>query len=832
MNHRIHPHSVARFQSFLATSLPLGVAVMTLLLSGCQRGGRARSVFEYSSATRSLRLTAVRDDVLHIQVYHPAGQPSPDRGWVIPDMPEATGSFTIKEEPSVWMISTSALSLTVRKQDVGMTIRNRAGRLLSEDIRAPYQGSRVETRKKLTLDQSFYGTGLRLGQLNKIGRRLELWNSDPLEDGSVSLDEDPMQMSIPLLLCTQDTVTCGILLNTTWRAAYDIGYSSPDELRISADGGTLDYLLFYGPSIQQVLKTCADFLGYPPLPPIWALGLQIPITPSAPFADLHNTAEEIRKHNIPCDILWIDHSLRSHGRIFTWDSNQVPNPVEFLGDLHSMGYRVLAEVDPGVRYSPDANYQTFDQGVRGDLFLTTPEGHFYVGQGASGSAVFPDITLPKACDWWTQQVDSWTRTGIDGVWITRNEPLAGEPKTGMPLDLRFDGNGNRTDLREAHNIYSDLFTSATRKGLDSAHPGQRTFVATESGYAGVIRNASTWMGVIPTTWIHFKVVPSALLNLSLSGVGFAGVDIGGATRITDTELYIRWFELAAYTPLMRHRPIQSESTVSPWSQGRQAEAIARKVTAERYRLIPYWYSLMQDYSRTAIPPMRPLFFDRAYDNDPNAKNLVDQWLVGPNLLVAPVIERGTRTRTVYLPAGAWTEIRTGRVYEGPLRVTVDAPLDEIPIFAREGAIIPSWPLVQSLSENKPDTLILDLYAQTPGVTGSFVFTADDGITVHSGKCISTFKLARSGTEYRLDLKQDRKGFIPIETHFLLIFHHLSSPPSSVVFRSGNDAATTLLRSDGEPMPFTWTWDAKSETVRVLVPQQDERQSVELLTASR
>lgn len=806
----------------------LAAILATVMLAGCQRSGRERSEFEYSSATRTVRITALQDNVLHFQVFHPASHPARDRGWVIPSMPKAAGTLMIREEPSQWSLSTPSLLITVRKQDAGVTIRDREGRLLSEDIRAPSQGNRVETRKKLTLDQAFYGAGLRLGQLNKIGRRLELWNSDPLENGSVSIDEDPMQMSHPLLLSMQDTVACGILLNSTWRAAYDIGYSSPDEFRISADGGTLDYLFIYGPFAGAVLKTSADLLGHPPLPPLWSLGLHVPLTAPSSAADLHGMAEELRKRGLPSDALWIDHEFRNHGRIFTWEPKQVANPVDLLGDLHGMGFHVVAEVDPGVRYSPDANYETFDQGVRGDLFLTTPEGHFYVGQGVSGPAVFPDVTLPKACDWWSQQVDSWTRSGIDGVWIIRNEPLAGEPISGMPLDLRFNGDGNRTDLREAHNVYADLFTSATRKGLLLAHPKQRVFVASAAGYAGLVPNAAIWSAVIPTTWIHFEEVPAALLNLALCGVGFAGVDIGGATRISDTELYIRWFELAAYTPLMRHRPVQLEGTLTPWGQGKQAEAIARKVTAERYRLTPYWYSLMHDYSLTGIPPMRPLFLDRSFYSDANVRSMADQWLVGPNLCVAPVVERGTRTRTVYLPSGYWTEVRTERIYKGPLRVTVDAPLDEIPIFAREGAILPSWPLVQSLSENSPDTLILDLYAQSPGVSSTFAYTSDDGTTLDSKSCTSVFHLSRTEDEYQLELTQDREGFIPVETHFLLVFHHQDSPPASVVFRSGNEAATRLLRNEGEPMPFTWAWDARHDIVRVLVPQQDARQSVTLL----
>ena len=821
------PHSMHAFS--LPVRISLGLLLLVLLSAGCQRTGRYKSEFEYSSSTRSIHLTALRNDVLRIQVFHPAAQPQLDRGWVIPKMPEATGSMSVEEEPTSWEITTPELEITVRKQDAGLTIRNRAGRVLSEDIRAPYQGNRIETRKKLTLDQAFYGAGLRLGQLNKLGRRLEIWNSNPMENGNVSLDEDPMQLSIPLLICSQDTLASGILLNTTWRAAFDIGYSSPDELRISIDGGTLDYLFFYGPSIQKVMKTSTDFLGHPPLPPIWTLGLQMPVTPSTPAADLLDIATDIRNHHLPCDVLWIDHTLRDHGRIFTWNSEQVPDPVDLFGRLHGMDYRVLAEVDPGVRYNPDANYGTFDQGVRGDLFLTTPDGHFYVGEGNSGRSVFPDVTLPKARDWWAQQVDTWVRSGIDGIWVTRNEPLAGEPKTGMPLDLRFDGQGTRTDLRETHNIYSDLFTEATRKGLEKANGERRTFMMSESGYAGILRNATTWLGVIPTTWVHFKVVPSALLNLSLSGLGFTGADIGGATRITDTELYIRWFELTAYTPLMRHRPIQKDSNVSPWAQGRQAETIARKMTAERYRLIPYWYSLMQDYVRTTVPPMRPLFLDPEYSQDPNARSLVDQWLVGPNLLVAPVVERGTRTRTIYLPKGEWTEIRTERIYRGPLRVTVDAPLDEVPLFAREGAIIPSWPLVNSLSDNKPDTLILNLYAPTSRSQGTFTYIADDGVSVNSGNCITTFNMTRNETDYRLDLKQKRNGFDPVETHFLLVFHHVASSPKNVVFGSGNDKPTTLLRNDQETMPFTWSWDRKLHVVRVLVPRQNDQQSVRLIS---
>jgi len=804
--------------------------ILVLMSSGCGLKSRQTTDFEYSTTTRTIHITALQDDLLRIQGGSPATEEvAVDRNWVIPVMPEAKGRLHITERNDDFLLTTSALKIVVRKTDVGVLIYNQSDILISEDIRVPTQGNRIETRKKLHLSHSFYGMGLKTGSLNKLGHRFEMWNSDPLEDGNLVIDEDPLYQSHPFLLCVQDSLAYGLLLNNCHRSTFDIGYSSPDELRISADGGALDYLFLYGPQPTHVLESLTLLIGKAALPPRWALGLQVPFDRPANAESILNLASKWQERGFPLDAIWLDHTVRKSGRLFTWDEQRLGDSQELISSLRQKGVNVIGELDPGVKYSPNAGYEVFDEGVRGDLFLTSPDGHFFKGEGAGVSAAFPDVTMPEARTWWAKQIIRSKEIGYSGLWITRSEPLAGEPDTGMPPDIRFYGEGIRTDLREAHNIYPNLFAEATRNGLKQVAPTDRLFLASRAGFSGIHRYGITWTGEVPSSWTQLDMVPATLMNLSLSGVGLAGTDIGGSTRINDPELYIRWLQVSVFTPILRHRPISTSETSTPWSFGTQVERAAKKALTQRYRMTPLWYSLMYDYVKTGIPLMRPLLLDPEFMTDPNVRNMNDQWMIGSDLLVAPVIERGSRTRTVYLPVGTWTELRTDRIYEGPVRVTVDAPIESIPLFARSMAILPSWPYSSSLSSIEPDSLIFDLYPNHRGETGEFTLTCDDGKSEEGGNCRTLLRLSRSDANISLALERQRTGsFSPPEAYLLMRFHHVAESPAEVVMRAGAENQMKLLYYDGAPLPFGWTWEEKNKIVEVLLPQQNEKMMVSLI----
>jgi alpha-glucosidase len=433
-------------------------------------------------------------------------------------------------------------------------------------------------------------------------------------------------------------------------------------------------------------------------------------------------------------------------------------------------------------------------------------------------------------DWWSKEVRQWLRYGADGVWITRSEPIGNEKGAALPLDTRFNGESHLTDLRETHNIYPNLFAKATREGFKRAAPDKRPFLASRAGFTGIHRTSVVWTGEVPSTWSHLREVPATLLNLSLSGVGMVGSTMGGATRINDPELYVRWVELACWTPLLRQGAPASIETTLPWALGENVEAAVRKSLKNRYRMTPYWYSLLHEYARSGLPPMRALVLDKTFVTDPNVRNMDQEWMVGPFILVAPVLDRGTRTRTVYLPQGKWTEIQSERIYDGPVRVTVDAPLESTPLFARAGSILPSWPDQNSLTGAAPDTLIIDLYPPAAGKASRFRHVSDDGITIDGAQSITIFGLEeKTSGQLSLKLKRvDSGNFIPRETHLLLRFHHQPSMPRQVVYVAGNDAETRLVFTERSVMPFGWTYHEEQDWVEVLVPQQNDNMTVTLL----
>lgn len=804
------------------------LALAGLLAAGCSFGRKDPSRFEHDTTRRTLYLTAVTNGIIHIQYTRPGQPPHTDRGWVTPAFQgKGEGRFTVKEQDDHYELSTGTLRIIVRYQDAGVEIQDASGRPLSEDMRIPSQGSRVEVRKKLHLAESFYGGGLHLGPLNKLGQRIEMWNSDPLADGNYALDEDAMHQSHPFLITMRDSIANGLLLNSTFRSTIDVGYTSPDELRLSADGGTMDYYFVYGPTMADVLASLRKLTGSPVMPPLWALGLNVVVPPFENSEQLLGFAERMRDGGMPADVLWIGHGARKFERQFTWDTDRFGNPVTLLGQLHGMHFRVLTELTPAIRYAPESDYKPFDSGVRGDHFITLPNGRYFVGKSLGSDMVFPDLTSPEVRKWWAGVTESWARSGVDGVWITRSEPVVDEPETGIPQDARYNGEGVRTDHKEVHNVYPNLLAESVHQGFEQASPGKRSLIVSRAGFLGIFRDAGLWTGEVPSTWAHLREVPSTLLSLSLSGNGLVGATLGGATRINDPELFVRWVELASWMPLLRQATQGTIETYPPYSLGPRVESIMKHTLDTRYRMTPYWYSLMHQYVRNGSPPIRPLIFDDAYTTDANVRNMSDEWLVGKNLLVAPVIERGTRTRTVYLPKGRWTEQATDRIYRGPVRVTVNAPLESVPTFAREGAIFTSWPLQTDLAGIRADTLIVDLYTPDRSHENSFLHTTDDGVSTGGSMSLTTFTLShpKSG-EIRLGLdRHDIGDFHPLETHLLLRFHHIDSEPRRVLITTGGNAQTELLRGEGRTLPFGWTFHKGSHIVEVLVPQQDAEMNV-------
>ncbi len=367
-------------------------------------------------------------------------------------------------------------------------------------------------------------------------------------------------------------------------------------------------------------------------------------------------------------------------RVFTF-GNQFPRPREMLAKLHRAGFHVVAIANPGVKNDP--RFAVLHRGRAHDAFVKDAGGkRDFVGKVWPGKCRFPDFLNPKVRAWWAREQARFMRLGLDGIWCDMNEPaLFDTPNKTLPPGALHRLDAGRTARHAAvHNLYGLSMAAAARQGARLANPRVRPFVLTRAGYAGIQRHAAVWTGDTSSTWEHLAASVPMLLNLGLSGLAFCGADVGGFLDSPTPELFARWMQLGALTPFFRNHSNKDSRQQEPWEFGPEVERISRDAIRLRMKLLPYLEQCFAKAQTRGWPVMRPMLFH--FQDDPVAAACNDQFLVGADLLVAPVLVPGVTARSVYLPRGRWRDAWTGRVLQGSRHVLAQAPLDRLPLFMR------------------------------------------------------------------------------------------------------------------------------------------------------
>ncbi len=401
-------------------------------------------------------------------------------------------------------------------------------------------------------------------------------------------------------------------------------------------------------------------------------------------------------------------------RDFTWNRDRFPDPAAFIGRLRSQGVKVVTIVDPGVKYQPpveggsdpaeppelapqDKSYYVYNQGSVGNFFLKRQNGKPYIGKVWPGESVFVDYTIDAAARWWGDLHRGLTDQGVAGIWDDMNEPSDFLDKSGASQAdvVTYDGGANSLYAKN-RNVFALNMARATFEGLERLRPDQRPFIITRSGYAGIQRYATMWTGDNTATWESLALSVPMLQSLGLSGEPFVGTDIGGFRGHTSGELLTRWYEVAFLVPLFRNHAENHSYDHEPWRFGDYYEGIIRKYLKLRYRLLPYLYTTLEEAHRTGVPFSGPALLN--YQDDPNTLTIDDEFMVGDDLLAAPILQSGATRRLVYLPKGLWYDFWTGVPCTGGSTTEVAAPLDVVPLFVRGGSIIPSGPEMNYVGE--------------------------------------------------------------------------------------------------------------------------------------
>lgn len=620
-------------------------------------------------------------------------------------------------------LKTNKLELLIKKKPFRLTMKDDQGHILvSEGERgmAFRENGEVTVFKEMDENDHFYGFGEKSGFLDKRGEKYEMWNTDVYAPHNP--ETDPLYESIPYFMTLRNGRAHGIFFDNTFRTTFDMK-SDAENYSFAAEGGQIDYYVMAGPEPKSVLEQYTHITGRMPIPPKWALGYHQSRYSYASETEVRELAKNFVERDIPVDVIHLDIHYMDGYRVFTFDKERFPNPEQLITDLRKMGIRIVPIVDPGVK--KDSEYPTYQEGVNQDQFCKYIEGDIYFGDVWPGTSAFPDFTDEKVRKWWGKKHAFYTDIGVEGIWNDMNEPAVFNETKTMDVAVMHRNDGNPTTHRELHNVYGLLMGQATYEGMKEQLHGKRPFLLTRAGYAGVQRYASVWTGDNRSFWEHLQMSLPMVMNLGLSGVPFTGPDVGGFAHDTNAELLVRWTQVGAFTPYFRNHSAIGTVYQEPWQFGEKYEAIMKKYIQMRYVWMPQLYSLFHQASLSGLPVMRPLLLE--FPEDQKTYNLNDQFMIGDNVVIAPIMAPSVTDRAVYLPAGEWVAFSSEDVFQGGGTHLIHAELEDMPIFVKKGTAIMQGEWVSN-SEKETKNISMTVYAGQSGEKYHFTHYDDDGET--------------------------------------------------------------------------------------------------------
>ncbi len=643
--------------------------------------------------------------------------------------PPVFSEVTVTRNSGTISLSTSALNVLVEERPAfRVRFSTPGGKVLNEDVPGEgfgtvFNGNKVTVYKKLPDDERFTGLGEALGNLDRRGTGVELNNTDTYKYGDPRLR---MYSSIPFYTGVHNNGVYGLFFNNSFPAFFNFGLSAPFT-SVHFEGGDMDYFFIHDSTPAKVLEHYTALTGRMPLPPLWSLGYHQSRCSYFPQDKVLWIAETFRRKKIPLDGIVLDADYQQGYQPFRLNTERFPDLPALSKQLKSLGIELTASIYPGVKI--DSTYDSYREGLQQDLFLKHADGSLFRTAIAPLSIHLPDYTHPRVRRWWSNKMKWLDDQGIRGYWNDMNEPAVGGSY--LPENLVFDFDGHRAGSMEAKNVYGMQMARSTYEGALLHNKGHRPFVLTRSGFAGVQRYSALWSG--DNTSTDEGMLSSVLLNnqLGLSGLAFCGHDVGGYIGDASKDLYKRWIQLGIFSPYCRNHREYFGAAGEPWAYGEEAEAISKNYISFRYRLMPYLYTAFYEATQTGMPVVRSLSLEWPYEARVYDPAYQYQFLMGDALLVAPVTSKEL-SRKVFLPQGEWYNVHSGERFSGPAEIQVQAPIYELPLFARAGSVIPVQSLVQSTVEQPGDTLVLHLYAGNNGRQSVYYEDAGEGMEYQEG----------------------------------------------------------------------------------------------------
>jgi alpha-glucosidase len=663
------------------------------------------------------KFTVYHSGMIRIQVNrYDTFQPNP---YSVIGEPKST-EFQISEESGLLKLRTEKLTLQLDLSLFSLSFFDLKGKLLNADdsLGTAWIGTEVACYKQVQKDEKFIGLGEKTGNLNRFGNAFTNWNTDYFAYGT---SDDPLYMSIPFYIGVHNRGAYGIFLDNSHKTVFNFGASTNRFIYFSAEDGDLDYYFMHEDSVAGIISSYTELTGRMAMPPKWALGFQQCRYSYYPDKEVTTLANTFRDKDMPADVIYLDiHHMEAY-KVFTFDGAKFPDAKSMISALKAKGFRVVVIMDPGIK--TQKGYFPYEEGLEKDLFLKYPDGKIYEGQVWPGWCAFPDFTKAETRTWWAEKMAFYTEAGVDGFWTDMNEPASWGQFT--PNLIEFDFEGASASHREARNVYGMQMARSAQEGSLLQNKSERPFVLTRAGFAGIQRYAAAWTGDNVASEEHMMAGIRLVNSLGLSGVSFAGYDVGGFAGESSKSLFARWMSIAAFAPLFRAHSMINTNDSEPWAFGEEVEEISRNYMKLRYRMLPTIYSAFYLSTKTGLPLASSLAISYPTDSEIYLSAFQNQYLFCDRFLIAPV-ESHIEISKVYLPEGEWYYFYSDKVYTGREVIYIDTPLSYLPVFVKGGSVFTMQSDISSTAESNDGLLRVHVYNGSSGST--FVHYEDDGIS--------------------------------------------------------------------------------------------------------
>jgi alpha-D-xyloside xylohydrolase len=583
--------------------------------------------------------------------------------------------------------------------------------------------------------ERLYGLGGQFGSFDHRGQRIVSWSRDP----SAAMTSTVSYLNVPFFMSSRGY---GVFVHHASKIAYELGEPSVQTAAFRVTDPYLDYFLVYGPSPKEMLSRYGELTGRPAVPPLWSFGAWFSRCMYRTRAEVEEIAARLRELGVPADVMHVD-PLWLTGRLthpwdgcdFVWNEEAFPDPEGFVRWLDERGFKLSLWENPYVWTDTDM----YREGEERGYLVRSNDGGVARSLDYDGAAPV-DFTNPEAVRWWQEKHRPYLRMGVAAFKTDYGEAV--------PPDAVFaDGRSGK----QVHNIYPVLFNRAVFEVVREERG--EAIVFGRSGYAGSQRYPINWTGDTPSTWGGMAAALRAGLSMSLSGISMWSHDIGGFLRppyahAPDATLYIRWAQWGLLSSHSRFHGIHGRE---PWHFGEKAVEVVREFARQRYRLLPYIYSLAREAVESGMPVVRPLLLE--YPEDPVAATADFEYLLGPYLLVTPVMNEEGRC-LVYLPEGEWFDWWAGEAYRGPKHIRLEVPIERLPLYVRNDSILAMAPEMEYTGQREWEPLTLEV--RVASLTEAKVWSPQEEIRVKATREDGRIELSVDGAEQTLATR--RQGY--------------------------------------------------------------------------